>query len=292
MRLDRLITLGIVGPLIGRSGCVGQDELPILMYHSISEEEERGVSGYYRTITRPSRFSEHMELLASWGWKGVTLKEGLSHLASATQSGPKRVAITFDDAFADFATDAMPALDRHGFRATVYVPTSFVGEERSREFLGKRCLSWKQIRTLCSEGIEFGSHSHTHPCLVHLPPEAVEMELICSKQILEEALGTSVTAFAYPYAFPEGNTAFCELIARTLKRAGYQTCVTTMVGRAERRSDRLQLPRLPMNGSDDAHLFAAKLAGAYDWIRAPQHAFKSLRAALGRRIEYSPSHVA
>ncbi len=53
MRLDRLLTLGLVNPL--RRASAGGFRLPILMYHSISDTEET-VSAYYRTATSPKKF--------------------------------------------------------------------------------------------------------------------------------------------------------------------------------------------------------------------------------------------
>ncbi|MES1168557.1 MAG: hypothetical protein ABUL61_05255, partial [Oleiharenicola lentus] len=52
--------------------------LPILMYHSISADPEAGVGDYYKVCTSPSRFAEHLQWLADWGYRGVTLSEGLA----------------------------------------------------------------------------------------------------------------------------------------------------------------------------------------------------------------------
>jgi len=50
------------------------------MYHSISDDPETGVSPYYRVCTFPRRFAEQMKWLADWGYRGVTLSEGLAWL--------------------------------------------------------------------------------------------------------------------------------------------------------------------------------------------------------------------
>ena len=63
----------------------------------------------------------------------VSLDEGLAWLsgAGATDHGGIRVAITFDDGTADFATLAVPVLERYRVPATLYVATEFVEEQRA-----------------------------------------------------------------------------------------------------------------------------------------------------------------
>ncbi len=49
------------------------------------------------------------------------------------------------------------------------------------------------------EGITFGVHTLTHPDLTRLPLDRVETEICGSKTIIEDALSTQVSSFAYPY---------------------------------------------------------------------------------------------
>ncbi len=74
------------------------------------------------------------------------------------------MVITFDDGFADFYTNAFPLLNRYGFSATVYLPTAYIGKS-AREFKGVECLTWDQVRALDRAGVEFGSHTVSHPQL-------------------------------------------------------------------------------------------------------------------------------
>src|SRR5690606_23092435 len=114
----------------------GERQLPVLMYHSISDDPEPTFSPYYKVCTAPARFSEHMHWLAEAGWRGTTLSDGLDWLAGKKQITGRPVAITFDDGFRDFHTAAFPALQRHGFSATMYLPTAFIGDQR-RQFKGR-----------------------------------------------------------------------------------------------------------------------------------------------------------
>ena len=62
-----------------------------------------------------------------------------------------------------------------------------------------------------------------------------------------------------------------------LMTGGYATCVTTQIGRHRPGANLLQIKRLPVNQVDDLLLFAAKLAGAYDWLGRFQAFRKMLR---------------
>jgi len=107
------------------------------MYHSISNASEEGVSPYYRTCTSPKVFAQQMALLKSLGCQGVTLSAGLSWLGSSETSSqpstlnPQPVAITFDDGFHDFYSEAAPVLKSHGFSATMFLPTAFIQDHDS-----------------------------------------------------------------------------------------------------------------------------------------------------------------
>lgn len=279
MRLDRFITLHIAQPLL-RLRRPAKARLPILMYHSITNDPETGRSGYYKVCTTPTRFAEQMNWLAKNGYEGVTVGTGVARLNSPqTGNGRKPVAITFDDGFRDFHTEAFPILQCHRFQATMYLPTRYIGDER-QSFQSRDCLTWSEVSELHSSGIEFGSHTVTHPKLIEMDWPGVEEELRESKSIIENRLGESVNSFAYPYAFPRAKMDFVPRFRQTLQKTGYQSCATTEVGRQRPADDLLSLKRLPVNDEDGAPFLRAKIEGAYDWLAIPQSATKAARHFL------------
>lgn len=283
MRVDRLVTLQVVGPLRSaslRSGSAPHRVLPILMYHSIGAESESKASAYFRTSTSPARFAEHMSLIQQTGRYGVSVNLGLKWLQGEREFPRPPVAISFDDGFGNFLTDAFPVLKQHGFSATVYLPTSFIGST-PKSFKGRACLTWPEAAALQAEGVEFGSHTDTHPVLYDLSWDQIRQELIVSRQKLGDALGQNAFGFAYPYAFPQQDITFV-LRLSVLLREFYSSCVTTQIGRCFDGCDPFCLKRIPINNDDDPALFLAKIAGAYDWLGGPQAAWKRLRGALQR----------
>ena len=253
----------------------GQPSIPILMYHSIADEDESRVHPYFRTATSPSVFELHMGYLAEHGYRVISLPEAAKQLQEGFSEG-KYAVITFDDGYANFYHNAFPVLHRYDFTATVFIPTAYAGLQ-AVQFNGKDCLTWSEIRELHRHRIYFGSHTVTHPQLASLGTSAVKSEIQNSKEALEDNLGEGVDSFAYPYAFPEEDSSFVDFLRGTLMDAGYCQGVSTRIGRAHVHEDRYFLRRLPMNSLDDRVLFVAKLQGAYDWLHTVQFTSKWIR---------------
>jgi peptidoglycan/xylan/chitin deacetylase (PgdA/CDA1 family) len=279
LRFDRLMTLYCARPLVS-AGLVSRGAtLPILMYHSISDRREPGISPYFGTTTSPAVFERQMIFLRDNGFRAVTISEAMTALRDRHAGNEKLVAITFDDGFRDFYDLAFPILKRLRFTATMYLPASFISDSR-KNFKEKECMSWRQVRELRNEGIAFGSHTLSHPRLYELRWKEIETELARSKEQIEDELGERVNDFAYPYAFPQQDRPFAVRFSALLKAQGYDTCVTTMIGRARAGDDPFRLKRLPLNDWDDDVLLAAKLNGAYDWLALPQDVFKRAKQLL------------
>jgi peptidoglycan/xylan/chitin deacetylase (PgdA/CDA1 family) len=277
LRLDRLATLYLVLPLV-RHASGREPSIPILMYHSITDEDESKVHAYYRTITSPNVFADQMACLHGHGYSTCSLTQALDYLRSGKHAATKPVVITFGDGYSDFYRQASPVLSRYGFSATVFLPTAYIGD-RPLQFKGKDCLTWAEVQELGKYGMLFGSHTVTHPQLHGLSAHAIDEKIVNSKKTIEEKLGCAVESFAYPFAFPQTETEFTPDAARFA--ASGRVPQWAIVGRADRSSDPFFIERLPINSCDDAALFNAKLAGAHDWISKSQYVAKmaKIRAA-------------
>jgi peptidoglycan/xylan/chitin deacetylase (PgdA/CDA1 family) len=272
LRLDRLATIYLASPFL-RLAPKREPSVPILMYHSISDEDESNAHAYYRTKTSPAMFRAQVKYLHESGYETCSLARAIQHLQNPTRSAAKLVVITFDDGYRDFYHHAFPILNQYGFSATVFLPTAYIGES-PLSFKRADCLTWAEVRELNRHGILFGSHTVTHPQLHELTMPKIQEEIVNSRKTIEEMLGCAVDSFAYPYAFPQTDTDFKRMLRDSLCLAGYQNGVCTIVGRANRSSEPLFVERLPVNSCDDAALFRAKLAGAYDWIAKFQYIAK------------------
>lgn len=275
-RLDRFATLYLASPyrrLIQPS----EPCIPILMYHSITEDEQFNAHPYYRTATSLAVFAKQLQHLHSQGYTTCTLAQAVRQLETNNVTPTKSVVLTFDDGFRNFYQNAFLLLHQYSFGATVFLPTAYIGDAPI-PFKGEDCLTWSEVRELKQQGIEFGSHTVNHPWLRELSFSAVNDEIVNSKETIEQKLGCAIESFSYPYAFPQTDKDFTRVLRELLQAAGYRNGVSTIVGRANRRSEPLFLDRLPVNSCDDRALFQAKLEGAYDWIAMVQEATKIIKS--------------
>jgi peptidoglycan/xylan/chitin deacetylase (PgdA/CDA1 family) len=253
------------------------------MYHSISDESEKG-HPYFWTNTSPNRFAEHMRFLHDNDYKVISLSEAVDIINHNTQhSTLNTVVLTFDDGYRDFYTHAFPILNQYSFSATVFLPTSFIDNERKEGLKAKEHLSWDEVRELRNEGIAFGSHTVTHSQIRLLDRDQIEGEIKQSKDIIEYKIGRSVESFSYPFAFPEEDRVFTKRLRDSLERCGYENGVSTSIGRVAEREDRFFLKRIPVNSCDDIPFLMAKLEGGYDWLHKPQYFFKRIKKELSNK---------
>lgn len=128
------------------------------------------------------------------------LKEGDAHRADAAL----RVVLTFDDAFDNFRTQALPELESRGLSATLYVPTGFIDGQIEGPLGGATHLApmgWEDLLSISSEGlIELGSHSVTHRDLRTLSETEVRRELADSAARIEDMTGARPQSFCFPRA--------------------------------------------------------------------------------------------
>jgi peptidoglycan/xylan/chitin deacetylase (PgdA/CDA1 family) len=275
-RWDRIISRILFLPLLRIGGSGESKKIPVLMYHSISNEVEMVAHPYYGINTRPAIFAEQMKYLSDRGYVATGLDAALDRIHSQNGVAEKLVVLTFDDGYMDVYTQALEILHRFGFTATVYLPSSLIHDRTSARFNGKDCLTWDKVREMSDAGNRFGSHSATHRKLRELKGSEITEEIRHSKSVIESKIGKPVDSFSYPYAFPEEDREYKARLRGLLEQAGYRNGVSTNIGRMSRKDDRYFLKRIPVNSFDDLDFFHAKITGAYDWMFTVQKVYKHL----------------
>lgn len=271
--------------------------IPILMYHSISNEKEKG-HPYFWINTSPKRFKEHMKFLKENNYKIISLSEAVKIIdeqkledkkiklnnnfynSETINISKKTVVLTFDDGYKDFYTEAFPILQKYNFTSTVFIPTGFINKEGKSGLRNKSHLSWSEIIELERKGITFGSHTVSHKQMEFLNKNEIKREVMESKIVIEEKIGKSVDFFSYPFAFPERNLNFHKFLSYVLEKYGYKNGVCTIIGTVHNRGDKFFLKRIPINSNDDICFFKAKLEGNYDWMHVPQRYLKRLKKKI------------
>jgi peptidoglycan/xylan/chitin deacetylase (PgdA/CDA1 family) len=243
----------------------------VLTYHSISE------AGGPTSIPRDT-FAMQMETLAEAGYTSARLASFVEWHAGkeAAGGGDRRVLITFDDAFADFADAAVPVLRRHGLSALVFVPTRQLGGVET--WIGanqppRRLMDWETVRSLAGEGFEFGGHSRTHPDLTRLDATTCETEVAGCAEDLAERLGAPVESFAAPYGHVSPSVV--AMIARH-----YRVAFGTRLGIAQPGRDRFDMPRIEMHYFRKHRHWAGLLNGRRGYFRLRQ-GLRAVRSLAG-----------
>jgi peptidoglycan/xylan/chitin deacetylase (PgdA/CDA1 family) len=271
-RIDRLATVYVCHPLARLTGWTARHCVPVLAYHSISENLFGKLDPYHQINTSVSIFASQMRWLRQAGYRTIDLPEMMNALHTVRDLS-KTVVLTFDDGYQDFYSDAFPVLKQCGFTATVFLASDRI-RNTAACIEGADYLTWSEVRELYSQGISFGSHSVTHADFRSLGPEEIDYELGYSKETIEQEIGAQVESFSYPFALPEEDRDFTRYLADTLENLGYTNGVSSAIGRAKPRDARFFLPRLPVNSWDDVELLRAKLEGGYDWLHWPQWFYK------------------
>lgn len=224
-----------------------------LCYHSVHPDGPPYLS------VAPETFAAQLRTLRRLGYRSGRCSD-LEALAVGQRPDQPLVFITFDDGFADNYEVAFPILREHGFGALVFLVTSQIGEPalawpevavmRRRFPAVVRPLNWEMVDAMSAEGVEFGSHTCTHPHLPALDSDALEHELSRSRAVLAERLGACLTV-AYP--FGEWDTR----VTQHAQRAGYRWgfCLP----RGVMSGNGLSIPRLLVDHRDGPGRFALKL---------------------------------
>lgn len=215
-------------------------DVPILMYHHVGAP--------YRTqFNVPLEdFEAQMNYLAQNGYTTVSIAQIAAALRGEGSLPPCPVAITFDDGYANVYNNALPVLQKHGFRATFYVVTGYIS-------VTKTFMNWDQLRHLSSLGMEIGAHSYNHPYLTETVGLSLTRQIVAPKVKLEAELGISVTTFAYPYG------AYNGYVANAVAGAGYASAVACGYNFHQSSHRLYNLRRTAVYGGDTLAVFISRL---------------------------------
>lgn len=198
--------------------------LPILTYHDIGEPN---LGTYPEQTVSPAEFEKQIEWLSARGYTGIDLRDWVAWRAEGKPLPDKPVLISFDDGYAGVSKHALAVLERHGFKAVVFVVTSLIGATNAwDEAIGapvRALMTADEVRHWAARGFEFGSHSRTHAELTALSSRELAAEVAGSKAELESITGSPPAAFAYPWG------RFNEDVRRCVS-ANYASAVTVNPG--------------------------------------------------------------
>lgn len=216
----------------------GGEHALILTWHSVSEDRPP------LSIT-PEQLDRQLGALERAGYRAVPLGELVEALERGLGWPQGCMALTFDDGYRDFATGALPVLERHAAPATLFA-TASSRRDRLPGGTDGALMPLEMLAELPARGVEIGAHSIGHVDLTGLDDAPLEREIRGCREALEAHVGRPVEHFAYPFG------AFDARVRTAVARVFRSAC-TTELARARAGQDPWRLPRV------DAHYLRSPL---------------------------------
>ncbi|MFC8676594.1 polysaccharide deacetylase family protein [Streptomyces griseorubiginosus] len=266
---------------------MAEPPVPILMYHAVATDPNDAT----RVLSvSPDAFAEQMAIIGALGCTPLRTDDLAARWRDGRPLPERPVLITFDDGYEGVHRHALPVLAKHGFPATVFVSTGWI---RGAHDMGgglDAMLDWDQVRELASAGVEIGGHTHTHPQLDQLDDSALRHELIHSREIVGDELGTVPLSLAYPYGYSSRR------VREAVRETGYGQALAVNNALARRRQGPYALTRLTVRRATTTEEFERLVQGraiARDFARdrALTKGYALVRRARQVRRKVSRSRV-
>lgn len=214
-------------------------DVVIVLYHRVGAGE--------REIDLPvDAFEQQLAFLASRG-ELITLDQALE----GNRGG---VVVTFDDGLRDFHEHVLPLLVRYSAPALLYLATGMVANGRH----DPEALTWQQLSEIAATGlVTVGAHTHSHADLSDASEAEASDEMLRSKEMVEDKLGSHCAHFSYPWSY-------CSPGADRAARRHFASAALLWGTNRRGTTDRYRLGRTPILRSDGSFLFRAKTNGMLD----------------------------
>lgn len=198
-------------------------------------------------------------------------------IRNRVRRGTPRVAITFDDAFANLHDNAVPVLRKLNIPATVFVVSDNLGVPPrwslppGHSDYHERTLTAEEVQALASTGVKIGSHTHTHRPLTALSDVDLNGELRTARTQLEQLVDGPVTELACPHGACDAR------VARAAAAAGYDRVYTLEERLVREDTAELCVGRFSMTPDTGPLEFWLTSVGAYAWLYPWRTLWRRLR---------------
>lgn len=160
------------------------------MYHKISTTHSEGL-----TIA-----SEILEQQLLWLKEAGYQSHHLSQVVDLVKFPKKKnVVLTFDDAYVSQLSYAYPLLQKHGFKATFFVPLKYIGLADTWNQDTQPIMTAAQLRSLDPAIVELAHHSYAHGKYHKMSEEDVRQDTENAFEAVEDNQLPLGPYLAYPY---------------------------------------------------------------------------------------------
>lgn len=221
----------------GGSAPVNAIELPIIMYHSVLNSEDK--AGAY--VVTAKQLERDLAYIQALGYTTVVVQDLLDYVYGGVPLPDKPVMLTFDDGYYNNYTYLYPLLEQYDMKAVLSIIAVHTEQytqsgERNNNYTH---ITWPQLREVAAAGrIEIQNHTYdmhserTRRGAVSVQgesfshyKEAITEDILQAQKMIQANTGWTCTAFTYPFGFYTNQS---EAIVRSMGFRCSLTCVEGM----------------------------------------------------------------
>ncbi|MCU0519139.1 MAG: polysaccharide deacetylase family protein [Anaerolineae bacterium] len=211
--------------------------VPVLMYHYISELPA-DADIYRRDLTvTPDRFEAQLQYLRDQGYQSITLTDVYETLALGKPLPARPIVLTFDDGYIDAYTHAFPLLQTYGFIGEFFVLAT------PAHFEAPAYMTWDEMRVMADAGMSIQAHGRDHYDLTNRDYDFLVYQILGAREAVEAHTGRPASFFCYPSGRHDAS------VEAVVESAGYLGAVTTAWGTEMRLDNRTTWPRIRIKGA-------------------------------------------
>ncbi|MCG7408843.1 polysaccharide deacetylase family protein [Paenibacillus sp. ACRRX] len=219
-----------------------ENEVITIMYHNI-EQNPKDV-----TFISPQQLEDQITSLLANGFNVISMNDYMQYMLNGKPVPDNAVLLTFDDGYETFYSYVYPLFRKYNLTATNFVIASTID---NRAHVGRRKLTWEQMREMKQAGFSFFSHTYNSHAYAPINSRGVMKpmltrylynnktkqtesrdqyltrvrgDLAMAERRLKEELQNSYSVLAFPYG------AFNKDVLRICKELGINVTFTVKRG--------------------------------------------------------------
>jgi peptidoglycan/xylan/chitin deacetylase (PgdA/CDA1 family) len=226
--------------------------IPILAYHRFDPLKPGST-----TVTTATLLSQ-LSWIVEHHYTVVPLATVIQTVQGNSPAPLNMIAITVDDGHISVYTILFPIIQKYRIPITLFIYPSAISK-------ASYALTWDQLKQMKASGlVDIQAHTYWHPDFrkekARLRPadynQFVSNQLLRSKAVLEQQLGSPITVMAWPYGIYDHD------LEQAAARAGYTASFAYAGGVALPGDDPFAIPRIPAANYAHGNAFATLLEDA------------------------------
>jgi len=223
-------------------------QVPVLCYHQVRDWDRTDSKSGKVYITPVNTFKAHIRMLHDGGYHSISPDQLLGYAIAGMPLPAKPILICFDDGTISQYENALPELERAGFKATFFIMTVVLNRPRY--------MTTAILNLLVSKGHTIGCHTCDHHTVTGYTEADWEKQLEKPTRQLENITGKHIIYFAYPFG------QYSKKSFEVLKGHGYAAAFQ-LWGKADKDEPLFNVRRILVDGNWDSTRLLKEINNRY-----------------------------